>query len=266
MSAIDFGTGLGAYEADLWRLIFIMTRIGAALLAAPIFGAMSIPVQVRIAMAGAIAVFVMAWSPGGSPVQTPEELLSVAGFTALVGEAVIGAAMGFTLQLSFAAPLIAAEQIAGGMGMAIATAVDPNTGGQSGALGQYFTVVLTLIFLAVGGHLLWLRLVIESYTVFPPGGEWFGAGRAWMIVDFAAQTFTTAVAIALPVMLVLFTVQLVTGVLSRSAPSLNLFALGLPAGVLAGIAALIIASPFTSEQFVLLSATAIDHVGAVVSG
>jgi flagellar biosynthetic protein FliR len=47
--------------------------------------------------------------------------------------------------------------------------------------------------------------------------------------------FATAVAIALPVTLVLLLVQVVTGVLSRSAPALNLFALGLPAGVLAGL-------------------------------
>ncbi len=260
MNGVDLG--LGAWEVNLWQLIFMMTRIGGALLAAPLFGAASIPVQIRISLAGAIAIFMMVWMP----VQTPEELLTMAGFTALVGEAVIGAAIGFTLQLSFAAPVIAAEQIAGGMGMAIATAIDPNSGAQSGALGQYFTVVLTLVFLAVGGHLLWLRLLIESYQVFPPGQDWFGAERAWMIVSFAGEVFATAVAIALPVMLVLFCVQLVTGVLSRSAPSLNLFALGLPAGVLAGIGALIIASPFTSEQFVRLSATAIDQVGQVIAG
>lgn len=260
MNGIELG--LGQYEADLWRLIFTMTRIGAALIAAPLFGATSIPVQVRIVMAGAIAVFTMIYTP----TSTPPELLSVAGFTALVGEAVIGAAMGFTLQLSFAAPLIAAEQIAGGMGMAIATAIDPNSGAQSGALGQYFTVVLTVIFLGVGGHLLWLRLVIESYRVFPPGQQWFGGARAWMIVDFAGQTFATAVAIALPVMLALFIVQLVTGVLSRSAPALNLFALGLPAGVLAGLVALIIAAPFTAEQFVMLSADAVEQTGAMIAG
>ncbi len=260
MNGVIFG--LGEYEADLWRLIFTMTRIGAALMAAPLFGASSVPVQVRIVMAGAIAVFVLVWAPPAMP----PELLSVAGILALVGEAVIGAAMGFTLQLSFAAPVIAAEQIAGGMGMAIATAIDPNSGAQSGALGQYFTVVLTLIFLAVGGHLLWLRLVIESYRVFPPGREWFGQARAWMIVEFAGQAFATAVAIALPVMLVLFMVQLVTGVLSRSAPALNLFALGLPAGVLAGLVALILAAPFTAEQFVMLSADAVEQVGAMIAG
>lgn len=259
MNTVQFG--FGEIETQLWALIFIMTRVGAALMAAPFFGASSIPVQVRISMAGAIAVFVLVWTP----VKTPAEMLSMAAFLALIGEVIIGLALGFVLQISFVAPVMAAEQISGGMGMAIATAIDPNSGSQSGALGQYFTVVLTLIFLGIGGHLLWLRLLIGSYSAFPPGESWLGAERAWLIVSFAGQAFTTAVAIALPVMLVLFLVQLVTGVLSRSAPALNLFALGLPAGVLAGIAALIAVSPFTTEQFIRLSGIALENVGAVLA-
>ncbi len=255
----DFG--FGNIEAELWKLIFISTRIGAALVAAPIFGATSVPVQLRVVMAGAIGVFVQIWVP----VATPADLISLAALTALIGEIVIGLACGFVLQLSFAAPVLAAEQISGAMGMAIATAADPNTGGQSTALGQYFTLVLTLIFLAVGGHLLWLRLVIESYRAMPPGGDWFGADQAMMIVAFAGEMFATAVAIALPVTLALLLVQMVTGVLSRSAPSLNLFSLGLPAGVLAGIAALIAATPLITEQFVSLSAQAIDQVGRIAA-
>ena len=257
MTLPDFG--FGAIETELWTLIFLMIRIGGALMTAPIFGAMSVPVQLRLTLAGAIAVFLLVWAP----VQTPDVLLSVEGLVAIVGEVVIGVAFGFVLQLSFAAPILAAEQIGGSMGFAIATAVDPNTGAQSGALGQYFTLVLTLIFLSLGAHLLWLRLLIESYQVLPPGGNWFGADQALQIVGLAGEMFATAAIIALPVTLALLLVQFVTGVLSRSAPSLNLFSLGLPAGVLAGIAALIAAAPLITEQFVVLSTTAIGHVGAV---
>ncbi|WP_239805226.1 flagellar biosynthetic protein FliR [Croceicoccus hydrothermalis] len=259
MSLPDFG--FGNIEQELWRLIFTMVRIGAALIAAPIFGAATVPVQVRIVFAGAIAVFVLNWTPAGAVM--PTDLLAIETMIASLTEAVVGFAFGFVLHLSFAAPVLAAEQIAGGMGMAIATAVDPNTGGQSGALGQYFTVVLTLIFLSVGGHLLWLRLLIESYQTFPPGAEWFGADRAMMIVGFAAQMFATAVAIALPVTLVLLLVQMATGVLSRSAPSLNLFSLGLPAGVLAGIAALIAAMPMLTDLFVALALDSVTHVAEI---
>ena len=69
-----------------------------------------------------------------------------------------------------------------------------------------------------------------------------------------------ALTLALLVVLVLLLVQIVTGVLSRSAPSLNLFALGLPAGVLAGLAALIATVGIVAEQFTEVTATALKQV------
>ncbi len=258
MSLPDFG--LGVWQDQLWMLVFVMIRVGAALMAAPIFGTKSVPVQVRIVLAAVIGIFVLNWTP----IRMPQDMLATETFMALLVEAVIGFSLGFVLQLAFAVPVIAGEQIAGGMGMAMATAVDPNSGGQSGALGQLLGIFLTLVFLAIGGHLLWLRLVVESYVLFPPGGSWDVGQGGWLVASFASQAFATGLAIALPVTLLLLLVQLVTGVISRSAPSLNLFALGLPASVLAGIAGLIIAAPLLTEQFVSLAEMAIEQAGMVV--
>ena len=213
MINIDFG--FGALEGEFWRMVFVMTRIGAALVAAPLFGTASVPPQLRVMVAGAVAVMICAWTP----VQAPAALLSLSGMVAVLGEVLVGLSLGFILQLAFAAPVMAAEVIGGSMGMSMATAVDPNSGAQSPALGQYFSVVLTLIFLALGAHLQWFSLVIESYKAFPPGHTWLGAERFSEISGFATYMFVTAVTIALPVSIVLLIVQMVTGVLSRSAPS-----------------------------------------------
>jgi flagellar biosynthetic protein FliR len=216
---------------------------------------------VRVIAAGAVAVLICAWTP----VAAPANLLSLAGLVSVAGEILVGVSLGFVLQFAFAAPVIAAEMIGGAMGMSMATAVDPNSGSQSPALGQYFTVVVTLIFLALGGHLQWIGLVIESYRVFPPGDTWLGAERFAEIAGFAGTMFVTAVAIALPVSLLLLIVQVVTGVLSRSAPSLNLFALGLPAGVLAGIGGLIIAAPVLFDQASMLTADALSATARILA-
>ena len=257
---IQLNFGFGPVEAEFWRWMFAMTRIGAAMLAAPLFGAGSVPPQLRVIMAGAIAVLVCAWTP----LAAPPALFSAMGLLMVAGEILVGLSLGFVLQLSFAAPVIAAEVIGGAMGMSMATSVDPNSGTASPALGQYFTVVLTVIFLALGGHLQWIGLVIESYGVFPPGETWLGAEKLATIVGFATTMFLTAVAIALPVTLVLLVVQVVTGVLSRSAPALNLFALGLPAGVIAGIAALIVSAPLLTDQMTDLSTNALSEVRSVL--
>ena len=258
MNTLTFG--FGALEADLWRLLFVMTRIGAALLAAPFFSAAAVPMQLRVAIAGAIGILVINWLP----VQVPPAILSANGVLALLAEALLGLALGFVLQLSFAAPILAAEQIGGAMGMSIATAADPVSGAHSPALGQYFTVLLTVVFLGLGGHLIWLRLVVESYTAFPPGAAWLSPQHLQGIAGFASEMFIAAVAIALPVTLVLLLVQLAAGVLSRSAPSLNLFSLGLPAGVLAGIAALIMVAPLMADQFADLSEQALEQAATVL--
>lgn len=251
MIGLDFG--FGTLEAEFWRLMFVMTRIGAAVFAAPLFGSASVPAQVRVMLAGAIGVLVCAWSN----IAAPQDLLSAAGMASVAGEVLVGLAMGFVLQLAFAAPVLAAEVIGGTMGMSMATSADPNSGTQSPALGQYFTVVMTLVFLAIGAHLTWIGLLVDSYAAFPPGDTWLGPERLAIIAPFGGKTFAAALAIALPVSLVLFVTQLVTGVLSRSAPALNLFALGLPAGVLAGICALILSAPVLAEQAGELSGDAV---------
>lgn len=260
MIALNFG--FGGLEAEFWRLVFVMTRIGALMLAAPIFGAGSVPVQVRVVATGAVAVFVCAWFP---QVQPPANLLSLSGMLAVANEVLIGFALGFVFQIAFAAPVLGAEMISGAMGMSMATAVDPNSGAQSPALGQYFTVVMTLVFLALGAHLHMIALLTDSYIAFPPKHAWLGEARIETILQFGGQMFATAVAIALPVTLVLLLAQMVTGVLSRSAPSLNLFALGLPLGVLAGIAALIVSAPVMTDAFVDLTQSAIDAAGQVIA-
>ena len=275
MIALDLG--IGGLEGDLWRVVFLMTRIGAALLAAPFFGASNIPVMVRVSFTGAMAIFVSIWLP---EIVTPPALLTLDGMLALAGEALIGLMLGFVLQIAFAAPTIAAEVIGGSMGMSMAQTSDPGTGGTTTAFGQYFIIVLalvgavfnafiiivlTLIFLATGAHLQWIALVTESYHAFPPGQTWVAPERFEAIAGFGGTLFETALRIALPVTVILLLVQIVTGILSRSAPSLNLFALGLPAGVLAGIAALIIAAPLIYDQFGDLVEVALGQAESVMT-
>ncbi len=260
MNILDLG--FGNLEAQLWQIMFLSIRCGAALLAAPMVGGTAVPAPVRILLSITLGLFIATWVP----LARAPDMLSFAAVLAVLHEVIVGLALGFVLQLAFAIPLIAAEQIAGTMGLAIATSIDPSNGSQSGAFGTFLGLVLSLLFYVVGGHLLWFELLIESYRLLPAGNYEFGAWRAQNVVLFMGYVFATAAAIALPVVLVLLLVQVVTGLLARSAPALNLFALGLPAGVLAGIAALIIAMPVMVTQMEGVIEAALDRAAEVVAG
>ena len=259
MIGIDFG--FGPLEHEFWRLMFVMTRIGAALFAAPLFGASAVPPQVRVVMTGALAVLVCAWTP----VVAPVAILSLPGLVTLAGEVLIGVALGFVLQLAFAAPVMGAELIGAGMGMSIAASADPVNGAHSAMFGQYFTVVMTVLFFAIGAHLDWISLLVDSYRTFPPGAAWFSPARLHLIDRFAGEMFIAGLGIALPVAVLLLVVHIVTGVVGRSAPALNLFALGLPAGVLAGIAAMIVSAPLITDRLADLAHGALAQAALLLA-
>ena len=152
------GFGL-SIEPQLWALIFVMVRVGAAFLAAPVFGAVGVPVTVRVGLTAAVGVLVL----GAHAVQPPPSVVALTTFLAVAAEALIGFALGFVLQIAFAAPLVASEVIGGAMGLSFATAIDPQSGAASPALGQFLTILLTLLFLSVDGHLVLADMLVRSY-------------------------------------------------------------------------------------------------------
>lgn len=260
MNVLDFG--FGSLEAQLWQILFLSIRCGAALMAAPMIGGVVVPAPLRILLSLVLGYFVASWVP----IAPAPAMMSIAAILAVLHEVAVGLMLGFVLQIAFAIPLVAAEQIAGAMGLAIATSIDPASGAQSGALGTFFGLVMSLLFYATGAHLMWFQLVIDSYRLLPAGQFAFGAWRAESVVLFMGYGLATAAAVALPVVLVLLLVQVVTGLIARSAPSLNLFALGLPAGVLAGIAAMIIAMPVMTAQMRGAIEAALDQTAQLVGG
>jgi flagellar biosynthetic protein FliR len=257
---ISWDFGFGPLQDEFFRWMFLMTRIGAAMVAAPFFGGTNVPAMIRVIVAGAISLLVANWTA----VQAPEHIFSLMGMLAVAGEILIGTALGFVLQFAFAAPTIAAELIGSGMGLSMASTVDPQNGTHSPAIGQYFTVVLTLIFFSLGCHLQWIALVIKSYSVFPPGHTWLAPDQIWQIMTYGTTMFATAIAMAVPVTLILLLIMVVAGFLSRSAPALNMFSLGLPASIAAGFAAMLATAPMLNDRMTMLCADAIAGAARLI--
>ena len=225
-----------------------MVRVGAAFVTAPVFSAVAVPLPVRVALSGAIGVLVLA----AHPVAPPATLFSVATFLAIAAEALVGLALGLVLQVAFAAPLVAAELIGTSMGIGFAQTIDPLNGQSSPAIGQFLQVMLTLLFLSVDGHLILVDTVVRSYDALPPGAAWMGAAQFRNIAQFGGYAFLAGLLLALPVGFLLLCLNLVVGMMSRAAPALNLFAVGLPASLAVGVLALAAAFPAMGDYMVVI--------------
>lgn len=236
--------GFAGVENMLWLWMVAMIRPGAAFIAAPIFGAAFVPVQLRLIIA--LAVGIPALSATGFTLPA-EGLASIEGFMLVAGEVAAGLALGFAVQIGFSAAMLAGEVIGAAMGLSFAAMVDPASGQQNPVLSQFLSIVATLLFLAVNGHLALAAIVVESYRALPPGNAWMTAESINGLVLFGGVLFSAGLSIALPVAFAIIIVQLVMAMLARSAPQLNLFAVGFPAALMAGIVLLAIASPVIGE-------------------
>ncbi|MES2986711.1 MAG: flagellar biosynthetic protein FliR [Pseudomonadota bacterium] len=254
------GFGL-SIEPQLWALLFAMVRVGAAFVAAPVFSAVSVPLPARIALTGAIGVLVLSTTT----ITPPAEIFALSTFLTIASEALIGLAIGFILQIAFSAPMIASEVIGMSMGIGFANAVDPNSGTSTPALGQFLSLLLTLLFLAVDGHLVLVDLIVRSYVAMPPG-QWLAPERLLGIAMFGGYAFLAGLLLALPVGFLLLCLNIVVGMLSRAAPALNLFAVGLPASLAVGVVAILLALPAMGDYLLVIIRTALDTAPGLVFG
>lgn len=250
-------------EVQLSILLLAMLRPVSALIAAPFFSALQIPVQLRILIAVAIGL------PANSVIHSALpmlHLLSLEGLMMVLSEIVIGIVIGFTLQMAYSSALMAGEMISSAMGLSFSASIDPVNGSASVALSTFFSISATLLLLSTGGHLAFIELIYDSYALLPAGGTHISFDMIYRATTYGTKLFVFGITISLPIVSCLILIQLLVGILSRSAPQLNLFSLSLPLTVLAGLMLLVIGMPAIADGISSALSDGLDQARLTLSG
>ncbi len=238
--------------------IWPFLRIGMMLTVMPIFGGRLVPARVRVVLALAVTVVLVPVIPA-APAVDP---LSPVGVLVTVQQLLIGLAMGFMLQLVFSALLIGGQTVAMSMGLGFAAMVDPQNGVQVPVIGQYFTVVATLLFLALDGHLVMIAVLADSFHALPVAPLGMGRDDLWAVAAWAGRMFAGGVLIAMPVVTAMLLTNIAFGVITRAAPQLNIFGVGFPMTLTLGFVVMMFALPSLIPQFTQL----FDDAVALLTG
>jgi flagellar biosynthetic protein FliR len=235
----------GQLESWLAMYIWPFFRIGACFMFAPVFGAQFVPARVRLLLAGAITLIV-------APLVPPSDVVpfSVQGAIVTIQQVVIGAAMAFALQLVFDALAMGGQLLSNSMGLGFAFNVDPLRGTGTPVLGQLYMLLVTLTFLAINGHLVLIEILADGFTTLPVGTVGFESNTIWNIAAWGSHLFLGSLMVALPGMAALLVVNLSFGVMSRAAPTLNLFAIGFPVTLIFGLVIVWAGLPAVQATFI----------------
>lgn len=219
-------------------LTFPLMRISAMFVSMPVISVKAAPARVRVILAGIISFLVMPLLPPLPQI----EMMSYEGIMIGVQQVAIGLTTGFILQMVFAAVIFAGQSIAYGMGLGFASMVDPQNGQQVPVVAQIYMILVTLLFLSLDGHLLLLKLLVDSFTSLPIG-QIFDLNDVWSILTWSGRIFSDGLLLSMPIIISLLIVNVMFGVASKSAPQLQIFSVGFPITLMLGILLMWITMP-----------------------
>ena len=206
-------------QTFMWPFV----RVTAVMITAPIFSQRALNLRVRI-----VTGFVLTWMVYPF-IEIPQvDPFTVGAIYGLFNEVTVGALMGVTLQIVSAAIIVSGHAVSSSMGLGMANMMDPNLGNVP-TLSQFLLIIGLLVFLALGGHLVLISILVQSFTSIPVGSGLLSTNAISGFLAWSSQIFIGAVIMVLPVMLGLLMINGCLGVISRASPSLNVFAVGFPA-------------------------------------
>lgn len=208
-----------------------LSRISALIMSMIGFGARTIPMKIKLGLSILVTVAIM---PAIPPTHV-ENLFSFTTVLLVAEQTIIGVMLGFVTLLVVNTFTLAGQIIAMQTGLGFASLVDPASGMNVPAVGQFFLILSSLLFWVMDGHLAYLQFVVGSFDTLPIVGGDFDSVKFKEIAEWGGWMFSTALSLSLAPVTAMLLINFSFGVMTRAAPQLNIFAIGFPITMCAGL-------------------------------
>lgn len=233
-----------------------LVRAAAWLFVSPPFNTKMIPTTIKAGVAAALA---LAAAPH---IASPDIPLDTGGFiAALVTQALVGVTLGL-----FTMILVNSLQAAGALvdlfaGFSLAAVYDPMNQSNVAIFGRFYELIAVTLLFTTNGYLILVNGWFRSFKVVPAHGLAF-TDIANVLTKNMGQFLVAAVEVAGPVLGCLFLAEVTLGLLSRAAPSLNVFSLAFPLRVIVALIVVALALPLIAPAVSNLVRDAMAPLGA----
>lgn len=223
-------------DLDQLALFFlVLARITAFFIAGPLFSLANIPATVKVGLSFMVALVVFPLAASGSAVYPAD---GWAYIFALVRETLVGLAIGYTASLLVAALVYAGALMDIHIGFFMSQIFDPLSGSMAGILTRFMHLVGLAVLLALNGHHLIINALAQSFNLVPLNTAQVTGVSALFLIKVFAQMISIGVQIAAPLIAVMLIIDVTMGLLARTAPQINVFMLGFPVKIIAGLVTL----------------------------
>jgi flagellar biosynthesis protein FliR len=218
-----------------------MFRTGGLMMTVPVFGHVTIPRIMRVWFVILTALMILP-SSIMADIQPPSTVLHL--MLVILSEIAVGILMGFAVIIVFSAVQFAGHIIGLQMGLAVANIIDPMGAGQISIIGEFYYLLSLLIFLLINGHHFLIEALAQCFKLVPLGAAVFGPNIEELFINLTLMMFVSGIKFAAPVIITLFIMNSVLGIVARTVPQMNVFVVGFPLAIGAGLALIGLSFPF----------------------
>ncbi len=233
----------------LWCFLQVLARCASLIAVAPALGSKQVPTQIKVYIALIISaaltpIAARSLAPHGDTgaAAMPSSMYGLA--SALLAQTFIGLVMGFAASL-----VLTAFQAAGALmdlqiGFTMAQTFNPMLGDLAAPITQFQYFYALLLFLLANGHHLLLQALAKSFALLPASALHLGSAAQFAgFSDLLFGSLVTALKIAAPTGAVMLAIDISFALLNRAMPQMNIYYVGMPVKVLAGLTVLIFLLP-----------------------
>ena len=214
-------------KSFLIALVWTQPRILAMFIAIPIFNRQIMPGMLRFALAAGFGALV---APSLMPAIEITGFGPVEVILLLAKEAFVGFVLGYLIAIPFWAFEAVGFFIDNQRGASISATLNPLTGNDASPLGILFNQAFIVFFLVVGGFLLMLDVLYDSYRLWNVL-SWFPTlhqESVPLFLDQLARLVHIAVLLSAPAIVAMFLAEIGLALISRFVPQLDVFFLAMP--------------------------------------
>ncbi len=220
--------------------VLVLTRLSTLLMSMPAIG-VGVPNRVRGFLALTMTLLMLPPVATITPAESLPNMNNLIDLViAIAREGMIGLLIGATVQLIVTGIQLGGEAITSTGGMQLGDAIDPSTRSSMPAIAKLVGMLVTAVMLCVGGHRIMINILLDSFKSLPAGDVTFDESMMTLIVDQLTSGMVAGIRVAAPVIAALLMANLVTGLVSRTLPQINVLAIGLSINALAMLVVLAI--------------------------
>ncbi|CAL4318364.1 Flagellar biosynthetic protein FliR [Buchnera aphidicola (Pterocallis alni)] len=232
---------------DWNALVIVIFRIFSTIYIVSIFGDTIVDIKIKFFLSICIALLIFPFISYHQVI-----LLSILGVLIFIKQIFIGFFIGWLINVILSITIVMGEIISLQIGLSCINSLNLSIYMNISTISSLLNMLLLLLFLSMNGHLLIIYLIAKSFDFIPINDFLFNIHYLFSFIQIFNKVFIFGVILSLPIIIIVFLLNILIGFLSKMSYPMSVFYIGFPISVLLSMMILLFSNAIIINSLIYL--------------